>query len=54
MFGLSAVPAVLQGVGMFFMPSSPHFLFMCGKTAEVSQNFVFFYGITQFCSCVTV
>ena len=36
MFGLSAIPAMLQGIGMFFMPPSPRFLFMTGKPAEVT------------------
>ena len=44
MFGLSVIPAVLQGIGMFFMPPSPRFLFMTGKPAEVS---ILFITITQ-------
>jgi hypothetical protein len=28
MFGLSAIPAVVQGIGMFFLPMSPRFLML--------------------------
>jgi len=31
MFVLSAIPAVVQGVGMFFLPKSPRFLMLKKK-----------------------
>lgn len=37
MFGLSAIPAAIQGVGMFFLPKSPRFLALTGKDAEAEE-----------------
>ncbi|XP_074642959.1 solute carrier family 2, facilitated glucose transporter member 10-like isoform X2 [Tubulanus polymorphus] len=34
MFGLSMIPAVVQGIGMFFLPSSPRFLLLQKKDQE--------------------
>lgn len=31
MFVLSAIPAVVQGIGMFFLPKSPRFLMLRKK-----------------------
>lgn len=31
MFALSAIPAVVQGIGMFFLPMSPRFLMLKKK-----------------------
>ena len=36
MFGLSGIPAVIQGVGMFFLPKSPRWLVVNGKDQQVS------------------
>ncbi|XP_076341437.1 solute carrier family 2, facilitated glucose transporter member 10-like isoform X7 [Tachypleus tridentatus] len=36
MFGLAAVPAVLQLVGIIFLPRSPHYLLMIGKKEEAA------------------
>ena len=38
MFGISAVPAVLQGAGMFFLPKSPRWLIVNGKDQEVRSS----------------
>ena len=35
MFGLSGIPAVIQGVGMFFLPKSPRWLVVNGKDQQV-------------------
>lgn len=35
MFGLSAIPAAVQGIGMFFLPKSPRYLALMGREAEV-------------------
>ncbi len=35
MFGLSAIPALMQGLGMLIMPPSPRDLHMRGKQAQV-------------------
>ncbi|XP_061191891.1 solute carrier family 2, facilitated glucose transporter member 12-like isoform X4 [Saccostrea echinata] len=37
MFGLSAIPAAIQGVGMFFLPRSPRYLILTGKEAEAKE-----------------
>ena len=34
MFGLSILPAVIQGVGMFLLPPSPRFLMQKGKESQ--------------------
>ena len=38
MFGLSAVPAFIQGVGTFFLPHSPRWLIVNGQDEKVSFN----------------
>jgi len=35
MFGLSAIPAFIQGVGMFFLPQSPRWLIANGQDDKV-------------------
>lgn len=35
MFGLSAIPAFIQGVGMFFLPQSPRWLIVNGQDDKV-------------------
>ena len=35
MFGLSGVPALIQGVGMFFLPHSPRWLIVNGQDEKV-------------------
>ena len=35
MFGLSAIPAFIQGVGMFFLPHSPRWLIVNGQDEKV-------------------
>ncbi|XP_062586008.1 solute carrier family 2, facilitated glucose transporter member 12-like isoform X1 [Saccostrea cucullata] len=37
MFGLSAIPAAIQGVGMFFLLRSPRYLILTGKDAEAED-----------------
>ncbi|XP_045160564.2 solute carrier family 2, facilitated glucose transporter member 10-like isoform X2 [Mercenaria mercenaria] len=37
MFGLSAVPAVVQGIGMFFLPMSPRFLMLKKKEDDAMK-----------------
>lgn len=37
MFVLSAVPALIQGVGMFFLPASPRFLMLNKREKEAEQ-----------------
>ena len=34
MFGLSAIPAAIQGIGMIFLPSSPRFLVQKGRDQQ--------------------
>lgn len=36
MFGISAIPAVLQALGMLFLPASPRWLITMGKEARVN------------------
>jgi MFS family permease len=38
MFGLSMIPAVLQGIGMVFMPASPRWLLLRGYVAEAEAS----------------
>lgn len=35
MFGLSAIPAFIQGFGMFFLPQSPRWLIVNGQDDKV-------------------
>lgn len=35
MFGLSAIPAFIQGIGMFFLPQSPRWLIVNGQDDKV-------------------
>ena len=35
MFGLSAIPAFIQGIGMFFLPQSPRWLKVNGQDDKV-------------------
>ena len=35
MFSLSAIPAVVQGIGMFFLPPSPRYLMLKKKEEKV-------------------
>ena len=35
MFSLSAIPAVIQGIGMFFLPPSPRYLMLQKKEEKV-------------------
>lgn len=35
MFGLSGIPALIQGVGMFFLPHSPRWLIVNGQDEKV-------------------
>lgn len=37
MFGLSAIPAVIQGIGMYFLPMSPRFLMLKKKEEAASK-----------------
>ncbi|XP_048760030.1 solute carrier family 2, facilitated glucose transporter member 12-like isoform X2 [Ostrea edulis] len=37
MFSLSAIPAAIQGVGMFFLPKSPRYLVLMGRDAEAED-----------------
>ncbi|KAL4235583.1 hypothetical protein ACF0H5_003979 [Mactra antiquata] len=37
MFALSAIPAVIQGIGMFFLPMSPRFLMLKKKEDDASK-----------------
>ncbi len=39
MFGLSAIPAFMQGLGMLIMPPSPRYLHMQGKQAQVPTSY---------------
>ena len=34
MFGLSAIPAAIQGISMIFLPSSPRFLVQKGRDQQ--------------------
>jgi len=38
MFGLCGIPAVVQGVGMFFLPKSPRWLVVKGQDTKVLQT----------------
>ena len=35
MFGISGIPAMVQGIGMFFLPQSPRWLIVNGQEAKV-------------------
>ena len=35
MFGLSGIPTLIQGVGMFFLPHSPRWLIVNGQDEKV-------------------
>lgn len=48
MFGLSAIPAAIQGVGMFFLPKSPRFLALTGKDAEVRISFYYMHSVSSY------
>ena len=37
MLGIAAVPAILQFIGMLFMPETPVYLYKTGKTEEGDQ-----------------
>ncbi|XP_033738281.1 solute carrier family 2, facilitated glucose transporter member 10-like [Pecten maximus] len=37
MFGLSAIPAVVQGIGMMFLPKSPRFLMLTRQEAKAKE-----------------
>ena len=41
MFGLSAIPAFIQGVGMFFLPQSPRWLIVNGQDDKVLSVMMF-------------
>lgn len=36
MFGLSGIPAFIQGVGMYFLPHSPRWLLLNGQDEKVT------------------
>ena len=36
MFGLSGIPAIIQGVGMYFLPHSPRWLLLNGQDEKVT------------------
>ena len=38
MFGLAAIPALILGIGMFFLPNSPRWLVSRGKTDQAHKN----------------
>lgn len=40
MFGLSAIPAIIQGVGMWFLPGSPRWMLTKGREAQVQYIFL--------------
>lgn len=48
MFGLSAIPAAIQGVGMFFLPKSPRFLALTGKDAEVRISIYYMHKCVSY------
>ena len=38
MFGLSGIPAIIQGVGMYFLPHSPRWLLLNGQDEKVTSQ----------------
>lgn len=50
MFGLSGIPAFIQGVGMFFLPHSPRWLLLNGHDEKVTLD-QFTMSVITACCC---
>ena len=45
MFGLSGIPAFIQGIGMFFLPYSPRWLIVNGQDEKVQLQLLLWLNI---------
>ena len=54
MFSLSAIPAVIQGIGMFFLPPSPRYLMLKKKEEKVLLKIKKKYLFLHTCTCMNL